>query len=319
LIQHPIVMADTTEEADVDYQEFLKEFNDTIEFDKSTFTENTVFCAAGGGSGCLLCALLARQNGTDIIIAVTIITDGANWVSTIFPDAECINDDSIADGNVWYIPPGSQLTRDMQSVEGKRYCTHHFIEEVTKNLGIGVVWIVPKPKTTANIISVLINTGLTRYGPREFSLTAVNQGMNICSSNPADDVVIFDALKKTGHPISVLIVGVGTDGSKTVQELLSDGERFVREMQNTHNLYRVDDAGGIINEIIGEMAIRCPGKRRTYNYFADATKLYAMRPLSVMRVRRPWHREEEVPTYPVELLMTVITLTPKLTKSARKR
>lgn len=312
-------MSDKGEEADADYQGFLKEFEDSMQLDKSTFTENTVFCAAGSGSGCLLCALLAKRYGASIVIAVTFITGGAKWVNNIFPDAECIDDDSSADGIVWYIPPGSQLTHNMRSVEGDRYYTHHFIEEATKNLNIGVVWIVPEPGTGVDIISDLITAGLTWYGPREFNLTAVNQGMNICSSKPADDVVVFDALKETGHQISVLIVGVGTDGSKTVQELLSDGERFVDEMQGTHNLYRVEDTDGIIDEIICEMEIRCPSKRRTYSYFANATKLHAVRPLSVMRVRRPWHREEEVPTFPVKLLITVLALTSKLKKSAEKR
>jgi hypothetical protein len=311
-------MSDKGEEADADYQGFLKEFADSMQLDKSTFTKNTVFCAAGGGSGCLMSGLLAKRYGAPTIIAVTFITNGFEWVSNIFPDAECIDDDSIANGNVWHIPPGSQLTHNMRSVEGDRYYTHHFIEEATKNLNIGVVWIVPEPGTGVDIISDLITAGLTWYGPREFSLTAVNQGMNICSSKPADDVVVFDALKETGHQISVLIVGVGTDGSKTVQELLSDGEQFVRQMRYTHNLYRVEDTDGITDEIISEMAFRCPGKRRTYNYFAEASRLHAVRPLSVMRVRRPWHREEEVPTFPVKLLITVLALTPKLKKSAGK-
>ena len=307
-------------ENDTTYLQLLKE-HDTVNLDEYTFAGNVVFCAVGSGSGCLMAGMLANRFNTSIIIAVTINIGGKIRVGDIFKDAKCINDGSKAGDCVWYIPGGSrQAGRPDRPETINHYRTHDFIEKVTRDLNIGVVWVVPEPDATPEDISNLITAGLNQFGSPEPTLVGVNQGMNIYPSNESySDAPVFDALMSTSYPISMLIIGMGTDGRVPMQKLLSEWGNVVSQMNNTHNVCRVEDICGIIDDITYEMQMSCPAKGRTYDYFAEAAKLHEREPNAVMQVQRPWHRNDEGPVLPVGLMKVVFVFTPKPKKSARKR
>jgi hypothetical protein len=306
-------------ENDTTYLQLLKE-HDTVNLDEYTFAGNVVFCAVGSGSGCLMAGMLANRFNTSIIIAVTINIGGKIRVGDIFKDAKCINDGSKAGDCVWYIPGGSrQAGRPDRPETINHYRTHDFIEKVTRDLNIGVVWVVPKPGAIPKDISNLITAGLDQFGSPEPTLVGVNQGMNIYPSNGLySDELVFDALMCTNYPILMLIIGMGTDGRVPMQKLLSEWRKVVSRMSNTHNVGVVEDTKDIINDITSEMQMSCPAKGRTYNYFAEAIKLHECEPTAVIQVPRPWHMDGG-PTYPVEMLKAVFAFTPKPIKSARKR